>query len=180
MILKVLALAAAITVLSVYGVHDVALAVLMSPTSASQAWDVYRGENKSKDETMQEHKFVQQPESSKVSVMQPTICDISPDRRFDCAPEKLLSQEECQSRGCCYIPESAIGMPWCFFPLSYPSYEMKNLTATETGYTAQLTRDTPTFLPDNIMSLQLDVMFETEGRLRFSVRILFLFFFFIL
>lgn len=167
MTLKVLALAAAVTVLSVYGVHDVALAVVMSPATVSQAWDVYRGENKDREEATQELTFVEQPESSKVSALQPTACDIPPDRRFDCAPEKLTSQEECQARGCCYVPvsclDSANGKPWCFFPLSYPSYRMKNLTATETGYTAQLTRDTPTFFPDNIMNLQLDVMFETEA-----------------
>ncbi|XP_060108603.1 lysosomal alpha-glucosidase [Heteronotia binoei] len=173
-IMKVLALAATVTILSVYGVHDVALAVIMSPRATSQAWDVYRDENRGQEEATQEHKFVEQSEFSKVSDSQPTTCDIPPDRRFDCAPEKLISQEECQARGCCYVPvsclNSAIGEPWCFFPLSYPSYKMKNLTATETGYTAQLTRDTPTFFPDNIMNLQLDMMFETEGRLRFSLK----------
>ncbi|XP_077184313.1 lysosomal alpha-glucosidase [Paroedura picta] len=175
MIFKVLALAAAaaaVTVLSIYGVHDVALAVIMSPTAASQAWDVYRGENKDREEVTPEQKFVEQSES--FNILPPTTCDIPPDRQFDCAPEKLISQEECQARGCCYVPvsclDSATGKPWCFFPLSYPSYKMKNLTATETGYTAQLTRETPTFLPDDIMTLQLDVMFETEGRLRFSLR----------
>nr|XP_056710819.1 lysosomal alpha-glucosidase [Euleptes europaea] len=173
MIMKVLAVVAAVTVLSVHGARGIALAI-MSPTAASQVQDVYRGENKGREEAVQEEEFVERRESSKGSVLPPTTCDIPPDRRFDCSPEKLISQEECRARGCCYVPvsrqDSAIGRPWCFFPPSYPSYKMKNLTATETGYTAHLTRDTPTFFPDDIMNLQLDVMFETEGRLRFTLK----------
>uniref|UniRef100_A0A8C4WGS0 Lysosomal alpha-glucosidase n=1 Tax=Gopherus evgoodei TaxID=1825980 RepID=A0A8C4WGS0_9SAUR len=104
----------------------------------------------------------------------PLQCDISPDGRFDCAPEKLLSRAECEARGCCYVPVSprgpATGQPWCFFPASYPSYKVENLSATETGYTASLTRTVPTFFPEDIMVLRLDVVFETDGRLHFTLR----------
>ncbi|KAM7146422.1 lysosomal alpha-glucosidase isoform 2-T2 [Macrochelys suwanniensis] len=104
----------------------------------------------------------------------PLHCDISPDSRFDCAPEKLLSRAECEARGCCYVPVpsmgSAIWQPWCFFPPSYPSYKVENLSATETGYTASLTRTVPTFFPEDVMVLRLDVLFETEGRLHFTLR----------
>uniref|UniRef100_A0A8D0GY36 Lysosomal alpha-glucosidase n=1 Tax=Sphenodon punctatus TaxID=8508 RepID=A0A8D0GY36_SPHPU len=106
--------------------------------------------------------------------MGPVTCDISPDSRFDCALEKLLSQGECEARGCCYVPVASeaagIWQPWCFFPPSYPSYRMENQTATETGYTARLVRDKATFFPDDIMTLQLDVLLETEGRLHFTLR----------
>ncbi|XP_054834159.1 lysosomal alpha-glucosidase [Eublepharis macularius] len=173
MTLKVLAMVTVVSMLCIYGVRDVALAA-MSPTTASQAQDIYRAENKGREEATQGQKFVEQPESFKGSVLEPSTCGIPPDSRFDCAPEKLISQEECQARGCCYVPvsflDSAIGRPWCFFPPNYPSYKMKNLTATETGYAAHLTRDTPTFFPDDIMKLQLDVMFETEGRLHFRLK----------
>jgi len=63
-----------------------------------------------------------------------------------------------------------MGQPWCFFPPSYPSYKLENLTTTETGYTATLTRNTPTFFPKDILTLRLDVLLETEGRLHFTIK----------
>lgn len=62
-----------------------------------------------------------------------------------------------------------MGPPWCFFPPSYPSYRLGNLTTTDTGYTASLSRTTPTFFPKDILTLRLDVMLETESRLHFTV-----------
>lgn len=104
----------------------------------------------------------------------PTQCDVPPNSRFDCAPDKAITQEQCEARGCCYVPVgqprgSQMGPPWCFFPPSYPSYKLGNLTATDTGYTASLTRATPTFFPKDIMTLRLDVLLETESRLHFTV-----------
>lgn len=105
----------------------------------------------------------------------PTKCDVPPNSRFDCAPDKGISQEECEARGCCYVPAGQVlkaplmGQPWCFFPPSYPSYRLENLNSTETGYTATLTRSSPTFFPKDVLSLQLDVLMETESRLHFMV-----------
>ncbi|XP_007958016.2 lysosomal alpha-glucosidase [Orycteropus afer afer] len=106
----------------------------------------------------------------------PTQCDVPPNSRFDCAPEAAITQEQCEARGCCYIPARpgprgpAMGQPWCFFPPSYPSYRLENLTATETGYTATLTRTTPTFFPKDILTLRLEVLVETDSRLHFTIK----------
>lgn len=62
-----------------------------------------------------------------------------------------------------------MGPPWCFFPPSYPSYRLGNLTTTDTGYTAGLARASPTFFPKDILNLRLDVLLETESRLHFTV-----------
>ncbi|EPQ16443.1 Lysosomal alpha-glucosidase [Myotis brandtii] len=51
---------------------------------------------------------------------------------------------------------------------SYPSYRLGNLTATDTGYTASLTRAATTFFPKDILTLRLDVLLETESRLHFT------------
>lgn len=105
----------------------------------------------------------------------PAQCDTPPDSRFDCAPDKAITQEQCEARGCCYVPArrqppgSQMGQPWCFFPPSYPSYKLGNLTTTEMGYTATLTRAAPTFVPKDILTLRLDVLVETESRLHFTV-----------
>ncbi|XP_032097324.1 lysosomal alpha-glucosidase isoform X1 [Sapajus apella] len=106
----------------------------------------------------------------------PTQCDVPPNSRFDCAPDKTITQEQCEARGCCYVPVERVlrgaqmGQPWCFFPPSYPSYKLENLSSSEMGYTATLTRTTPTFFPKDILTLRLDVMMETENRLHFTIR----------
>ncbi|XP_004860939.1 lysosomal alpha-glucosidase isoform X2 [Heterocephalus glaber] len=106
----------------------------------------------------------------------PAQCDIPPDSRFDCAPDKAVTQEQCEARGCCYVPARQhpgpplMGQPWCFFPSSYPSYRLQNLSSSEMGYTATLTRATPTFFPKDILTLQLDVLMETESRLHFTIK----------
>uniref|UniRef100_A0A8D2D8J1 Lysosomal alpha-glucosidase n=1 Tax=Sciurus vulgaris TaxID=55149 RepID=A0A8D2D8J1_SCIVU len=106
----------------------------------------------------------------------PSQCAIRPDSRFDCAPDKALTQQECEARGCCYVPASRgpraslLGQPWCFFPAGYPSYRMQNLSTSEAGYTATLTRATPTFFPRDILTLRLDVLMETDSRLHFTIK----------
>ncbi|CAI5765798.1 lysosomal alpha-glucosidase [Podarcis lilfordi] len=163
MILWASGITAATVILGVSGVHD-----NLSPGAAPEAASACRDHNKCRDV---KRKPIERPEFPRGFIAQPQ-CNVPPDSRFDCAPEKLLSQEECQARGCCYVPVlpkgPAILQPWCFFPPSYPSYKLANLTTTESGYTARLTRGVPTFMPDDVMTLQLDVIFETEGRLHFT------------
>ncbi|XP_074900238.1 lysosomal alpha-glucosidase isoform X1 [Buteo buteo] len=103
-------------------------------------------------------------------------CEVPPGGRFDCGPERLLSREGCEARGCCYEPGpgpgsgSGPGPPWCFFPRGYRSYRAENLTATASGYTAGLRRVAASFLPGEVGSLRLDVAMETPARLRFTLR----------
>ncbi|KAM9296667.1 lysosomal alpha-glucosidase-like, partial [Gastrophryne carolinensis] len=100
-------------------------------------------------------------------------CSQDPGSRFDCAPDKGISKEECEARGCCYSPtveNRGIGQPWCFFASNYPTYKVTNQTETEKGFTAILTRSTKTFMPDDITVLQLDVSLETPSRLHFTIK----------
>uniref|UniRef100_A0A3Q3NJ19 Lysosomal alpha-glucosidase n=1 Tax=Labrus bergylta TaxID=56723 RepID=A0A3Q3NJ19_9LABR len=81
-------------------------------------------------------------------------CTIAPESRFDCGRDKLLSQTECEERGCCYAPlPSSAGPPWCFYPGLYPGYKMGPFTPTTRGQAATLTRDTPSYLPRDISTL---------------------------
>ncbi|KAM6914546.1 lysosomal alpha-glucosidase-like isoform 2-T2 [Lycodopsis pacificus] len=91
-------------------------------------------------------------------------CTMAPEDRFDCARDRLLSQRECEERGCCYaaLPESA-GPPWCFYPSLYPGYQMGPLTPTTRGKEASLTRASPSHLPRDISALHLEVTEETAG-----------------
>lgn len=139
--------------------------------SSSGLWKTYRPHHQESYEPGPLH--VQQQTEQPKAVH--TQCDVPPNSRFDCAPDKGISQEQCEARGCCYVPTGQVlkgplmGQPWCFFPPSYPSYRLENLSSTELGYTATLTRTSPTFFPKSVLTLQLDVLMETDSRLHFMV-----------
>uniref|UniRef100_A0A8C4TP45 Lysosomal alpha-glucosidase n=1 Tax=Erpetoichthys calabaricus TaxID=27687 RepID=A0A8C4TP45_ERPCA len=100
-------------------------------------------------------------------------CGVAPQSRFDCAPDKAVSQPECLNRGCCYSPlhkSRDLGAPWCFFPSVYPGYILGKLNQTKGGENAHLTRSSKTFIPQDIMALEMDVMWETEARLHFTLK----------
>lgn len=97
-------------------------------------------------------------------------CTMAPESRFDCGRDRLLSQSECEERGCCYFPlPNLAGPPWCFYPSMYPGYKMGPLTPTTQGQTATLTRDNPSYLPRDISSLSLEVIEETASCLHLTV-----------
>ncbi|KAG8565065.1 hypothetical protein GDO81_012696 [Engystomops pustulosus] len=103
----------------------------------------------------------------------PSQCLLEPEHRFDCAPEKTLNKDECEGRGCCYLTASDtsdLKQPSCYYPTNYPSYKAVNVTSTETGYCATLLRSTKTFMPKDLMELQLEVFFETDSRLHFTIK----------
>ncbi|XP_030389755.1 lysosomal alpha-glucosidase isoform X2 [Gopherus evgoodei] len=172
-VISIAALLATVALHTIFNVHEVivAAASLRDPPGPETT---HRSGSANGEGRTWYRRWTGQLETPGAAASGPLQCDISPDGRFDCAPEKLLSRAECEARGCCYVPVSprgpATGQPWCFFPASYPSYKVENLSATETGYTASLTRTVPTFFPEDIMVLRLDVVFETDGRLHFTLR----------
>ncbi|XP_041073054.1 lysosomal alpha-glucosidase-like isoform X3 [Carcharodon carcharias] len=97
-------------------------------------------------------------------------CNIDTNSRFDCAFNELVDMKKCQARGCCWNPVVNANSPLCFLPSNYPSYNMDYLSPTITGYTATLSRTEKTFFLNDIMTLQLNVMYETAGRLHFTLK----------
>ncbi|XP_041673512.1 lysosomal alpha-glucosidase isoform X1 [Cheilinus undulatus] len=98
-------------------------------------------------------------------------CIMAPESRFDCARDRLLSQRECEDRGCCYAPlPSPSGPPWCFYPSSYPGYKMGPFTPTIRGQAATLTRATPSYLPRDLPTLRLEVIQEAAGCLHLTLK----------
>lgn len=103
-------------------------------------------------------------------------CDMSVDRRFDCYPEDGASQQKCEARGCCWqVPskDTYVGVPYCFYPTDYDMYQISGPVDTEFGCTANLTRSQPSYYPNTIKNLQLDIYYETQTRLHFKVSALF-------
>lgn len=99
-------------------------------------------------------------------------CKLLVEMRFDCARDRTVTRAECEERGCCYFPllqSEYSGPPWCFYPASYPGYRMGPLSPTPRGQSAMLTRVIPSYLPQDISTLQLEVMEEEAGRLHLTV-----------
>ena len=94
-------------------------------------------------------------------------CAVNEDDRFDCHPEKHLTEKKCQRRGCCWNGENAT-VP-CFFPATYIGYVLQESIITEHGFSLMLKRHKPSPYPDDVSKLQMDVFFETETRLRMKV-----------
>ncbi|KAM7386830.1 hypothetical protein PAMA_009453 [Pampus argenteus] len=98
-------------------------------------------------------------------------CTMSPESRFDCARDRVLSQRDCEERGCCYAPlADSTGPPWCFYPYLYPGYKMGPLSPTVGGQAATLTRATPSYLPKDIPTLRLEVTEETATCLHLTLK----------
>lgn len=107
----------------------------------------------------------------------PPKCLLVPEsHRFDCYPERhvVVTQELCESRGCCFI-ESLLpaggkqGVPWCFYPPDFPSYTLDSLNQTALGMVGLLVRREKAYYPRDIEMLRLDVEFETDTRLHIKV-----------
>ena len=109
------------------------------------------------------------------SVGVPPQCSTAIERRIDCWPKEIgVTQEACTARGCCWQPtddsrESGMNPPWCFFPSNYPNYVASNVTQTANGYSAMLTRNSKTFWPNDIMTLELSVVYYNENTVRFKI-----------
>ncbi|XP_070579688.1 lysosomal alpha-glucosidase-like isoform X1 [Ptychodera flava] len=98
--------------------------------------------------------------------------------RFDCYPEQGSTRQKCEDRGCCWREPSAsvaanlsatTAVPYCFYPLDYPTYSVKALVETNFGYRADLVRSTKTYYPKDVMHLRMDVLLETDNWLHFKI-----------
>ncbi|XP_033641301.1 lysosomal alpha-glucosidase-like isoform X2 [Asterias rubens] len=99
---------------------------------------------------------------------------IRPSFRFDCYPETGSNQQNCNKRGCCWLPSPRNdrvleGVPSCFYPRDFPSYQMDSLKQTDFGYSLNLTRTTKSYYEKDVMQLQMDVYYETAQRLHFKI-----------
>ncbi|XP_072299488.1 lysosomal alpha-glucosidase [Eucyclogobius newberryi] len=98
-------------------------------------------------------------------------CAMALERRFDCARDKVVSRTECEDRGCCFAPLSAVpGPPWCYFPPAHPGYVMGPLTPSEKGQEATLTLAKASHLPKDIDTLHMEVVEESAEYFHLTVK----------
>ncbi|KAJ8001406.1 hypothetical protein DPEC_G00169180 [Dallia pectoralis] len=115
------------------------------------------------------------------SLSEPQACAGVPEAwRFDCYPERgvVVTRELCEARNCCFIPASSSssppssgrnGVPWCFYSPTFPSYSLVSLNQTEQGIVGSLVRTVKTYYPKDVLTLRLDVLYETDHRLRVRI-----------
>ncbi|XP_076839543.1 lysosomal alpha-glucosidase [Brachyhypopomus gauderio] len=110
--------------------------------------------------------------------VQPEACYLIAEAwRFDCYPERgvVVTEEMCHARNCCFVHDSKArlpgqsGVPWCFYPPDFPSYELVSIDDVEMGYRGKLVRTQKTYYPKDIETLRLDVLFESDNRLHVKI-----------
>ncbi|KAF5888798.1 lysosomal alpha-glucosidase-like [Clarias magur] len=105
---------------------------------------------------------------------QPVSCSVVPESwRFDCYPERsvVVTEEMCHARNCCFTRAAGEknGVPQCYYPPEFPSYALVDINDTETGLSGTLVRYQKTYYPKDIETLRLDVLYESDSRLRVKI-----------
>lgn len=91
--------------------------------------------------------------------------------RFDCFPRGIASEQACMARGCCWKPVQANSLePWCFYPNNYKSYQIETVQLMGDGQTSLVYRNIhKSTYPDDVEYVRVDVVYETEKRLRVKI-----------
>jgi hypothetical protein len=106
-------------------------------------------------------------------------CDQSSDvARFDCYPEDGSSKEKCEARKCCWkssVQNSNLQsltdptVPSCYYPSDFPTYEVVSKETTDFGQRLRLFRSQKTYMPNDILNLTVDLIYETQQRFRIQI-----------
>jgi hypothetical protein len=104
--------------------------------------------------------------------------------RFDCHPEPFVSKEKCLARNCCWKPDFAskiessknhltnsleVNVPWCYYPRDFPTYEIKTNESTDFGQRLTIVKQQSTYMPNEILNLTVDLLYETAQRFRLRI-----------
>ncbi|KAG8183259.1 hypothetical protein JTE90_006455 [Oedothorax gibbosus] len=109
--------------------------------------------------------------------------EVPDNEKFDCHPDRPVSEKECLKRGCCYkqasdltvtedglIDSRFLGVPSCYYSTKYVGYEILNVSSTTGGVKATLSRKIPSGFPRDIQRVNLEVIFIDDASLRIKVR----------
>jgi lysosomal alpha-glucosidase len=106
-------------------------------------------------------------------------CDQSSDvARFDCHPEDGSTQDNCEARKCCWrlpVQQSNLtgirdpDVPYCYYPSDFPTYEVTSNETTDFGQRIRLFKSQTTYMPQDILNLTVDLIYESEQRFRIKI-----------
>ena len=95
--------------------------------------------------------------------------------RFDCHPEPLASQDKCLARYCCWKPNVSstnsleVNVPSCYYPRDFPTYQIITNESTAFGQRLTIVKKQSTYLPNEILNLTVDLLYETAQRFRLRI-----------
>lgn len=94
--------------------------------------------------------------------------------RFDCFPNDNASEDLCNQRGCCWAPvntsaKGEMGVPFCYYPSNYKSYQYINVSHTDNGITAYQENLIKSTYPDNIQLLKIEVNYISDNIFQIKV-----------
>ncbi|GFQ90813.1 lysosomal alpha-glucosidase [Trichonephila clavata] len=112
----------------------------------------------------------------------PDTCSIPDVEKFDCHPDRPISEAECLKRGCCYIPasdlsvkdsdltkSSFLGVPSCFFSRNHKGYEIDNIIKDADHIEATLSRNISSGFPKDVQKVHLNITFIDNVNLRIKL-----------
>ncbi|GFV46113.1 lysosomal alpha-glucosidase [Trichonephila clavipes] len=112
----------------------------------------------------------------------PDTCSIPDVEKFDCHPDRPISEAECLKRGCCYIPasdlsvkdsdlikSSFLGVPSCFFSRNHKGYEIDNIIRDADHIEAILSRNISSGFPKDVQNVHLNISFIDNVNLRIKL-----------
>ncbi|XP_077004171.1 maltase-glucoamylase isoform X1 [Tamandua tetradactyla] len=90
--------------------------------------------------------------------------------RINCIPDQPPTKTTCDQRGCCWKPQGAITVPWCYYSKSH-GYQMEgDVAKTSAGFTAQLKRLLSLSLFGNdVNNVLLTAEYQTSNRFHFKL-----------
>lgn len=91
--------------------------------------------------------------------------------RFDCHPEDGATQERCEARKCCWKSKNSneISVPICYYPSDFPNYEVTSNDPTDFGQRIQIVKSQTIYMPNEILKLTVDLIYETQQRFRIRI-----------
>ncbi|XP_021000662.2 lysosomal alpha-glucosidase [Parasteatoda tepidariorum] len=122
--------------------------------------------------------------SGKKGGITPDSCSAVPDaEKFDCHPDRPISEKECLNRGCCYKAasdlgvtdfdlkqSSYIGVPSCYFSSDYKGYSFKLLKNDDSSIKGLLTRkNISSGFTDTVQKVSLDISYIDDNSLRIKL-----------
>ncbi|XP_003791606.1 maltase-glucoamylase, intestinal [Otolemur garnettii] len=95
---------------------------------------------------------------------------VNESERVNCIPDQQPTKATCDQRGCCWSPQGAASVPWCYYSKNH-GYQMEGDTvSTNAGFTAQLKSLPSSSLFGNAVDkVLLTAEYQTSNRFHFKL-----------
>jgi hypothetical protein len=99
--------------------------------------------------------------------------------RFDCHPEPFASREKCLARYCCWKSVFStsnhstnpleVNVPLCYYSRDFPTYQIISNEPTAFGQRLTIVKQQSNYMPNEILNLTVDLLYETAQRFRLRI-----------